>query len=184
MKWGRVEEWSVDRSGRKKCITRRNGRGSWERQGITAFCSCQWIDWLNTEMFLKQSGNGSATAPTQVWELNFEESAKEELRQRRWNVWSRLQDIHYVTIKQNKKGKRTKYSTTPTSCSHILLFQWIYASFPIFVRSWPYTHRNSVSQILCHFLTVHTKTKNQGFTVYTILIKLLCITVLCEQKIY
>ena len=24
----------------------RNGGGSWERQGITAFCSCQWIDWL------------------------------------------------------------------------------------------------------------------------------------------
>ena len=46
MKWGRMEEWSVERSGRKKCMTGRNGRGSWERQGITAFCTCQWIDWL------------------------------------------------------------------------------------------------------------------------------------------
>jgi len=32
----------VERSGRKKCMTGRNGRGSWERQGITAFCTCQW----------------------------------------------------------------------------------------------------------------------------------------------
>jgi len=46
MKWGMMEEWSAERSGRKKCITGRNGRGSWERQGITAFCTCQWIDWL------------------------------------------------------------------------------------------------------------------------------------------
>ena len=46
MKWGRMEEWSAERSGRKKCMTRRNGRGSWERQGITAFCTCQWIDWF------------------------------------------------------------------------------------------------------------------------------------------
>jgi hypothetical protein len=27
-------------------MTGRNGRGSWEWQGITAFCTCQWIDWL------------------------------------------------------------------------------------------------------------------------------------------
>ena len=46
MKWGRMEELSAERSGRKKCMTGRNGRGSWERQGITAFCTCQWIDWL------------------------------------------------------------------------------------------------------------------------------------------
>jgi len=30
-------------------MTGRNGRGSWERQGITAFCTCQWIDWLYRE---------------------------------------------------------------------------------------------------------------------------------------
>jgi len=41
-----MEEWSAERSGRKKCTTGRNGRGSWERQGITAFCTFQWIDWL------------------------------------------------------------------------------------------------------------------------------------------
>jgi hypothetical protein len=35
-----------ERSGRKRFITGRNGRGSWERQGITAFCTRQWIDWL------------------------------------------------------------------------------------------------------------------------------------------
>ena len=46
MMWGRMEEWSAERSGRKKCVTGRNGRGSWERQGITAFCTCQWIYWL------------------------------------------------------------------------------------------------------------------------------------------
>ena len=46
MKWGSMEEWSAERSGRKNCMTGRNGRGSWERQGITAFCTCQWIDWL------------------------------------------------------------------------------------------------------------------------------------------
>ena len=46
MKWGRMEEWLADRSGRKKCMTGRNVRGSWERQGITAFCTCQWIDWI------------------------------------------------------------------------------------------------------------------------------------------
>ena len=48
MKWGKMEEWLEERSGRKKCMTGRNGRGSWERQGITAFCTCQWIDWLKS----------------------------------------------------------------------------------------------------------------------------------------
>jgi len=51
MKWGRMEKWSVERSDRKKCMTGRNGRGSWERQGITAFCTCQWIDWLISVMW-------------------------------------------------------------------------------------------------------------------------------------
>ena len=46
MKWGRMEESLAERSGRKKCMIGRNGGGSWERQGITAFCTCQWIDWL------------------------------------------------------------------------------------------------------------------------------------------
>jgi len=38
------EDERIERSGRKKCMTGRNGRGSLERQGITAFCTCQWID--------------------------------------------------------------------------------------------------------------------------------------------
>jgi len=41
-----------DRSGRKKCMTGRNGRGFWERQGITAFCTCQWIDWSTWHVLL------------------------------------------------------------------------------------------------------------------------------------
>jgi hypothetical protein len=28
--------------GRKKYVTERNGSSSWERQGIVAFCTCQW----------------------------------------------------------------------------------------------------------------------------------------------
>ena len=53
MNWGRMEKWSVESSGRKKCMTGRNGRGSWERQGITAFCTCQWIDWLTWNVTLQ-----------------------------------------------------------------------------------------------------------------------------------
>jgi len=32
--------------GRKKYITERNGRSSWERQGIVAFCTWQWNEWI------------------------------------------------------------------------------------------------------------------------------------------
>ena len=32
--------------GRKKYITERNGRSSWEWQGIVAFCTCQWKEWI------------------------------------------------------------------------------------------------------------------------------------------
>ena len=42
MKWGRMEEWLVQKGGRKKYITERNGRSSWEQQGIIAFCRGQW----------------------------------------------------------------------------------------------------------------------------------------------
>jgi hypothetical protein len=31
----------------KKYITEKNGRISWERQGIIAFCTCQWNEWMN-----------------------------------------------------------------------------------------------------------------------------------------
>jgi len=30
----------------KKYIMERNGRRSWERQGIVAFCACQWNKWM------------------------------------------------------------------------------------------------------------------------------------------
>jgi hypothetical protein len=41
-----MEEWSVEKNGRKKCITERNRRRSWERQGIVALCTCQWNEWI------------------------------------------------------------------------------------------------------------------------------------------
>ena len=46
MKWGRMEDELVEKGGRKGYITERNGRSSWERQGIIAFCTCQWIEWM------------------------------------------------------------------------------------------------------------------------------------------
>jgi len=32
----------VKKDGREKYMTERNGRSSLERQGIVAFCTCQW----------------------------------------------------------------------------------------------------------------------------------------------
>jgi len=32
----------VEKGGRRKCITERNGRRSREWQGIVEFCTCQW----------------------------------------------------------------------------------------------------------------------------------------------
>jgi hypothetical protein len=46
MKWGKIEEELVEEGGRKNCIAERNWRISWERQGIVAFCTCQWIKWM------------------------------------------------------------------------------------------------------------------------------------------
>jgi hypothetical protein len=37
MKCGRMEDYLVEKGGRKGYITDRNGRSSWERQGIVAF---------------------------------------------------------------------------------------------------------------------------------------------------
>jgi hypothetical protein len=28
-------------------VTERNGRSSWEQQGIIAFCTCQWNEWMS-----------------------------------------------------------------------------------------------------------------------------------------
>ena len=36
----------------KNCVTERNGRSSWERQGNVAFCTCQWNEWVNGWIFL------------------------------------------------------------------------------------------------------------------------------------
>jgi hypothetical protein len=33
--------------GRKGYITETNGRSSWEREGIVAFCTCRWNEWKN-----------------------------------------------------------------------------------------------------------------------------------------
>ena len=45
------------KNGRRRGVagmTGRNGRGSWERQGITAFCTCQWIDWIDLPFIVFQ----------------------------------------------------------------------------------------------------------------------------------
>ena len=46
MKWGRTEDFLVEKGGRKGYITERNGRSSWERQGIVAFCTCQRNEYI------------------------------------------------------------------------------------------------------------------------------------------
>jgi len=53
MKWGRMEEQLVEKGGRKKYVTERNGRSSWERQGIVAFSTCQWNEWMNEYACMK-----------------------------------------------------------------------------------------------------------------------------------
>jgi hypothetical protein len=34
MEWGRMDDWLFEKGGRKGYITERNGRSSWEQQGI------------------------------------------------------------------------------------------------------------------------------------------------------
>jgi len=51
MKWGSIEDQLVEKGGRKEYITERNGRNSWERQGIITFSIHQWSEWMN-EPFL------------------------------------------------------------------------------------------------------------------------------------
>ena len=36
----------MEKGGRKNYITERNGRSCWEQQGIVAFCTCQWSEWI------------------------------------------------------------------------------------------------------------------------------------------
>ena len=50
MRWERIEEKLVGQGERKKYIKERNGRRSWERQGIVEFCTYQWNEmneWLH-----------------------------------------------------------------------------------------------------------------------------------------
>jgi hypothetical protein len=42
-----MEGLLVEKSGRKGYITGSNGRSSWERKGIFAFCTCQWNEIIN-----------------------------------------------------------------------------------------------------------------------------------------
>jgi hypothetical protein len=46
MKWERMEEQLVEKGGKKKYITERNGGRSWKRHGIITFCTCQWNEWM------------------------------------------------------------------------------------------------------------------------------------------
>ena len=39
------------KGGRKKYITERNGRSSWEWQGIVAYCTHQWNEWMKADSF-------------------------------------------------------------------------------------------------------------------------------------
>jgi hypothetical protein len=43
-----MEDYMVEKGGKKGYITERNGRSSWERHGIVAFCTRQWNEWMNT----------------------------------------------------------------------------------------------------------------------------------------
>jgi len=36
-----------------KYITERNGRSSWERHGIVAFCTCQWNEWSSLVTYVR-----------------------------------------------------------------------------------------------------------------------------------
>ena len=47
MKWRRMEDQLVENGGRTGYITVRNGRSSWERHGIGAFCTCQRNERMN-----------------------------------------------------------------------------------------------------------------------------------------
>jgi len=57
------------KGGRKKYITERNGRSSWERQGIVKFCTCQWNEWMENTIkacaaVLAQMTASSASSPS------------------------------------------------------------------------------------------------------------------------
>jgi len=41
--------------GGKGYVTERNGRSCWEWQGIVAFCTCQWNEWMQQTNHLEIS---------------------------------------------------------------------------------------------------------------------------------
>ena len=59
IKWGRMEGWLVEKGGRKRYITERNGRSSWEQQGIVTFCTCQWNElmWVSIKISIIECCN-------------------------------------------------------------------------------------------------------------------------------
>jgi hypothetical protein len=77
------EEQLVEKSDRKKYITERNWRSSWEWQGIITFCTCQWNEWMvhNCISSLSQDCHISWTTVTTAWHilnLQIEETAKKK----------------------------------------------------------------------------------------------------------
>ena len=52
MKWGRMADQLVEKGGRKGYPTERNGRSSCELQGIIAFSTCQWNEWMVLLVFI------------------------------------------------------------------------------------------------------------------------------------
>jgi len=54
----------------------KNGRSSWERQGITAFCTCQWNEWMNMNLlFCRPSWLISALTKTHHWIVSLASSS-------------------------------------------------------------------------------------------------------------
>lgn len=43
----------MEKGGRKKYITERNRRSFREQQGIVAFCTCQWDEWMNECVYVR-----------------------------------------------------------------------------------------------------------------------------------
>ena len=58
MKWGRMADQLVEKGGREEYITVRNGRSSWERQGIVAFSTFQRNEWMYTSPHLLVRNHG------------------------------------------------------------------------------------------------------------------------------
>jgi len=51
-----LDTWLVEKGGKEGYIAETNGRSSWKRQGIIAFCTCQRNECLNYEYYLVCKG--------------------------------------------------------------------------------------------------------------------------------